>query len=150
MKNCKFFGVKSSKKVSTKMCDKCQKNKQCTIETNTLMGTSVVVDRLGVTNHVLPKGDISDTELMFENFDGSAKKETVVKEKDTKKRTFKKEKVKRVTGISKLCRILRKQKVSDEDIEVQVTKLYIKSGMNKSTAQAKAKSCIAHMVWDRI
>lgn len=151
-KECEFFGVRSSKGTK-KMCDKCPEAmfKKCTVETNMLMGTSIVIDAVsGVTKHVLPKEELSEVELMFENSElRPTKKETEKKDKKSSTKKKEKAKTKRVTGISKLCRSLRKQNVSDEDIEVQVAKLYTESGMDTKAAQAKAKSCVAHMVWDK-
>jgi hypothetical protein len=65
MKDCKFFGVRSSKAVKDDKCQKCAKFKKCTAETNLIMGTSIIIDSCGVTKHVLPKGELSEVERRF-------------------------------------------------------------------------------------
>lgn len=154
MTKCKFFGVRSSKGVEDSACQKCEMFKKCTIETNLIMGTSVVIDSCGVTKHMLPKGELSDVELMFEKFGESLKKEKDdPKEKDDskEKKGIKEKKVsRRVTGLSKLCRSLKAKNISEADIEKEVAKLYFDSGhYTQAQAAAKAKNCVANMVWDR-
>ena len=156
MTKCKFFGVRSSKGVDEKTCQKCNRFKECTVETNLLMGTSVVMDSCGTTRHNIPKGELSETELMFEKFVekfGEALKEDKKeksKKKEVKEGKEKKKSSRRVTGLSKLCRSLKAKGVNEADIEVEVAKLYFNSGnYTQEQANVKAKSCVANMVWDR-
>ena len=73
MDNCVYFGVRTPKRESTAQCRDCKKLypdlfKECTRESNVLMATSITVDKKGHTVVILPKGPVSDTELMAEDF----------------------------------------------------------------------------------
>lgn len=70
MTDCKYFGVRTSKREGALSCQNCKKTnlelfKKCTRETNILMATSISVDAKGNTIAVLP-GKVDDSKLLVE------------------------------------------------------------------------------------
>jgi len=80
MGTCVYFGVRTPKREGTGQCESCKKFdidkfKKCTKESNTLMATSIVVDKKGHTVEIPPVGGVSDTELIVERFKKLEKEE---------------------------------------------------------------------------
>lgn len=80
MTACVYFGVRTPKRDKTAQCRECKNSnfelfRKCTKETNTLMGTSIDVDKKGNTVEIPPVGLVSDKELVIENFNSPKKEE---------------------------------------------------------------------------
>lgn len=122
MSDCVYFGVRTSEREGTVRCRRCKADdpnsfKDCTVETNTLMGTSVTVDEAGNTVHVPPAMKVS-SHVLASDEDISP----VVK-------------VRRVRGIWKLAQSLVSQGKSDAEIKEKLIRKYMDEG-NRSESEA--------------
>lgn len=171
MTTCKYFGVRTGDRESKAKCQKCKEVDselfvKCTVETNILMGTSISVDEKGNTILTPPAG-VSDTELMFEKYDkpiaatqsrGQLNEtytglKEVAKERNTAIVTSSQPKKKascRVKGLVVLCRNLKSEGKSDDEIRLEVAKRYVLAGKNEKEAAGKAKNWVKNMNWNMV
>jgi len=71
MTTCKYFGVRTSTRESGVKCQECkvcnsELFRKCTLETNTLIASSIDIDVKGNTVIVPPLGKVSDVVLIIE------------------------------------------------------------------------------------
>lgn len=71
--NCKYYGVRSSCGLREGVCQECKKNSfdvftKCTLETNTLLATSILIDSKGNTIWVLSEKVIPSDKLLVYTF----------------------------------------------------------------------------------
>jgi len=157
MTTCKYFGVRTKDRESRRKCRSCKENnfdlfRKCTIESNIIMGTSTDVDEKGNTISIPPK-KVSDTELTYEKFDDSPS--TIRKKADPNKKVNTEPEPKRkisnrVKGLAKLCRNLRSEGKSDDEIRQAVAERYIEVGKSEKDAKGKAKNWVKNMNWNGV
>jgi len=157
MNTCKHFGVRTSKREEESRCQRCKDSnldlfKKCTVESNITMGTSTDVDEAGKTVFIPPK-IISDTVLLYEKFGethSSLCKETDSDDKPSNELKPKRKITPRVKGLAKLCRNLRSEGKSDDEIRQAVAKRYVEAGKSEKDAKGKAKNWVKNMNWNEV
>jgi len=154
MNDCKFFGVRTIEREGKAKCQNCKASnlelfKKCTRESNITMGTSVLVDGAGETIFVPPKV-VSDTKLLYEKHSEVSSPQKKVVVSDTSESKQKRTISSRVKGLAIMCRKLKSEGKSDEEIVQEVANKYADAGKSEKEATGKAKSWVKNMNWDGV